>query len=301
MGAIPGSLRFQGCLPAPGIDLLDLHSLAPSEPLLTCSAPPSYFFRQKNRQCLEDGRGVLLLLMRHSRASAACRWESRIQYALNPANIALSSSYHRHYCVLSRFSRVQLFTTPWTAAHQTPLSMGFSRQEFWDAITINPFHFTITSLRNTGTPERSTPSQTPKCPYRRRVPRPKSATLTRPQRRDLHAPSARPPRLYAARAPPLARRPRLPVPRLLPSLGKTKLRKCSGLPGQKGNRNRRGGALSHRRLTRSLRPAPSALSSQRHSRCAPHQQHPEALAGNADSRPAPRPAASETPSFIRPF
>ena len=28
-------------------------------------------------------------------------------------------------------SRVQLFTTPWTAAYQAPPSMGFSRQEYW--------------------------------------------------------------------------------------------------------------------------------------------------------------------------
>ena len=28
-------------------------------------------------------------------------------------------------------SRVQLFLTPWTAAYQAPLSMGFSRQEYW--------------------------------------------------------------------------------------------------------------------------------------------------------------------------
>ena len=28
-------------------------------------------------------------------------------------------------------SRVWLFTTPWTAAHRAPLSMGFSRQEYW--------------------------------------------------------------------------------------------------------------------------------------------------------------------------
>ena len=34
-----------------------------------------------------------------------------------------------HACVLSRFSGIQLFATPWTAAHQTPLSMGFPRQE----------------------------------------------------------------------------------------------------------------------------------------------------------------------------
>ena len=27
-------------------------------------------------------------------------------------------------------SRVQLFVTPWIVAHQAPLSMGFSRQEY---------------------------------------------------------------------------------------------------------------------------------------------------------------------------
>ena len=34
-------------------------------------------------------------------------------------------------CVLSGFSRVQLFATPWTVARQPPLSMGFPRQEYW--------------------------------------------------------------------------------------------------------------------------------------------------------------------------
>ena len=29
-------------------------------------------------------------------------------------------------------SRVRLFVTPWTAAHQAPPSMGFSRQEHWN-------------------------------------------------------------------------------------------------------------------------------------------------------------------------
>ena len=37
-------------------------------------------------------------------------------------------------CMLSRLSRVRLFATPWTAAHQTPLSMGFSRQEYWSGL-----------------------------------------------------------------------------------------------------------------------------------------------------------------------
>ena len=31
-------------------------------------------------------------------------------------------------------SCVQLFVTPWTAAHQAPLSMGFSRQEYWSGL-----------------------------------------------------------------------------------------------------------------------------------------------------------------------
>ena len=31
-------------------------------------------------------------------------------------------------------SRVGLFATPWTAAHQAPLSMGFSRQEYWSGV-----------------------------------------------------------------------------------------------------------------------------------------------------------------------
>ena len=31
-------------------------------------------------------------------------------------------------------SRVRLFATPWTVAHQAPPSMGFSRQEYWSGL-----------------------------------------------------------------------------------------------------------------------------------------------------------------------
>ena len=31
-------------------------------------------------------------------------------------------------------SRVLLFATPWTVAYQAPLSMGFSRQEYWSGL-----------------------------------------------------------------------------------------------------------------------------------------------------------------------
>ena len=33
-------------------------------------------------------------------------------------------------------SRVQLLVTPWTAAYQAPLSIGFSRQEYWGGVTL---------------------------------------------------------------------------------------------------------------------------------------------------------------------
>ena len=35
------------------------------------------------------------------------------------------------HCVLSYLSHVRLFVTLWTAAHQAPLSVGFSRQAYW--------------------------------------------------------------------------------------------------------------------------------------------------------------------------
>ena len=34
-------------------------------------------------------------------------------------------------CVCCCFSCIQLFVTSWTVVHQAPLSMGFSRQEYW--------------------------------------------------------------------------------------------------------------------------------------------------------------------------
>ena len=44
----------------------------------------------------------------------------------------------RHACKLSCFSRVQLFVTSWTIAHQVPLSMEFSRQTYWSGLPFPP-------------------------------------------------------------------------------------------------------------------------------------------------------------------
>ena len=39
---------------------------------------------------------------------------------------------------IPRFSRIQLCVTPWTVARQAPLSMGFSRQEYWSGLPCPP-------------------------------------------------------------------------------------------------------------------------------------------------------------------
>ena len=39
---------------------------------------------------------------------------------------------------LSCFSHVWPFATPWTIAHQAPLSMGFSRQKYWRGLPCPP-------------------------------------------------------------------------------------------------------------------------------------------------------------------
>ena len=37
---------------------------------------------------------------------------------------------------MKSLSRVRLLATPWTAAHQAPPSMGFSRQEYWSGVPL---------------------------------------------------------------------------------------------------------------------------------------------------------------------
>ena len=46
--------------------------------------------------------------------SSACKWKVKVK----------------------SFSHIQLFKTPWTAAYQAPLPMGFSRQEYWSGVPL---------------------------------------------------------------------------------------------------------------------------------------------------------------------
>ena len=40
--------------------------------------------------------------------------------------------------MLGHFSHARLFATLWTVAHQAPLSMGLSRQQYWSGLPCPP-------------------------------------------------------------------------------------------------------------------------------------------------------------------
>ena len=64
-------------------------------------------------------------------AAAASRSSSIPWRILWQNNTIVTKSDLLKTCVLIRFSCVWLLVTLWTVAHQAPLSMGFSRQEYW--------------------------------------------------------------------------------------------------------------------------------------------------------------------------
>ena len=55
---------------------------------------------------------------------------TELSIAFDSVHTGLRFSGYPVMMTLSRFSHVQLFVTRWTAAHQAPLSMRFSRQEY---------------------------------------------------------------------------------------------------------------------------------------------------------------------------
>ena len=50
--------------------------------------------------------------------------------------LASTSDMASPYPLLSHFSRVRLFETPWPAAHQAPLPMGLSRQQYRSGVPL---------------------------------------------------------------------------------------------------------------------------------------------------------------------
>ena len=65
-----------------------------------------------------------------------------ILQARTPEWVAISlSSASKWKAKVKLLSRVRLPATPWSAAHHAPLSMGFSRQEYWSGVPLPSPHF----------------------------------------------------------------------------------------------------------------------------------------------------------------
>ena len=63
------------------------------------------------------------------------------------AAISFSSAW-KWKLKLKSLGRVRLFVTPWTTAYQAPLSMGFSRQEYWSGLPLpSPtYHYRLVNI-----------------------------------------------------------------------------------------------------------------------------------------------------------
>ena len=78
--------------------------------------------------CHSSGYGSLLY---YDSTPPTCLVGPPLIFSHRRSFLVASHLFHDCACVLSHFSCGRICATSWTAACQTPLSMGFSRQEYW--------------------------------------------------------------------------------------------------------------------------------------------------------------------------
>ena len=124
--------------------------LAPREIDLNCwNRLQSYRLREHQRQAWQEkmpqndsmhpctlltGAKVKAFLL--ERSGVRCS-KMKTAHVLDLASLLLAM-YPRDMCMymLHRLSHVQFFETPWTMAHQVPLSMGLFWQEYWGGLPV---------------------------------------------------------------------------------------------------------------------------------------------------------------------
>ena len=57
---------------------------------------------------------------------------------MNCVCVCVCAHMHMRTCAHMGSIFIQLFATPWTVAHQAPLSMRLSRQEYWSGLPFPP-------------------------------------------------------------------------------------------------------------------------------------------------------------------
>ena len=85
-------------------------------------------------QALMDATKIKPTVLSWQSSSAGYTHNSALSTSKHNSVDAQQHSLLRTMCVPSLVSRVWLFATPWSVAHQASLSMGFSRQEHWNGL-----------------------------------------------------------------------------------------------------------------------------------------------------------------------
>ena len=97
--------------------------------VLMGTVPSNFIVDLNSSQCVNLHICMCVCFKLHNWEFYSCFWDLfNLSYAWRPALRVLIS---RVKWKVKWLSRVQLVATPWTVAHQAPLPMGFSRQEFW--------------------------------------------------------------------------------------------------------------------------------------------------------------------------
>ena len=102
-----------------------------------------------------SSRGAARIRRKSGKDAVAELQSSALPVSTAPQHGVFSAQLSFHPCfsllmllLLSSFSRVQLFVTPWTAAYQAPPSMGFSRQEYWSGLPFPSPCFSLPYMPN---------------------------------------------------------------------------------------------------------------------------------------------------------
>ena len=80
-------------------------------------------------------RGTLKSLLQHYSSKASILQCSAF-FMAQLSHLCMTTGKFQIEVKVKSFSRVRLLATPWTAAYQSPPSMGFSRQEYWSGVPL---------------------------------------------------------------------------------------------------------------------------------------------------------------------
>ena len=117
-------------------------SLVPSFPFMTKHSPFFFVYQLKESICSPNSPPTSWNCSEFTSALLIVIW-SIVLLVLMLGNIDTNiilkpspgaHSHILHVRMLTFFSRVWLFATLWIVAHQAPLSMAFSRQEYWSRL-----------------------------------------------------------------------------------------------------------------------------------------------------------------------